>query len=127
MRVLNPFICARRCFCQQNIFRTDCCRYPNSINLNSHGVTPIAIFSMVGFDATSVSPSTVNVSGASIAMRGKERYMTHEEDANTNGMVDLVVQVVTSDIRPSLLEEDENGLVYATLTGNTNDGEAIGG
>lgn len=90
-------------------------------------MTPIAIFSMVGFDATSVSQSTVNVSGASIAMRGKERYMTHEEDANTNGMVDLVVQVVTSDIRPSLLEEDENGLVYATLTGNTNDGEAIGG
>ncbi len=100
--------------------------YPNAINLGSHGLTPVAIFSMVGFDATSVDPNTVNLAGAPVAIRGKNKFMAHEEDADGDGMVDLVVQVVTADINPALLQQDGDA-VYAVLTGTTYDGETIEG
>ncbi len=102
--------------------------YPNAINLGSHGLTPVAIFSMVGFDATSVEPNTVNLAGAPVATRGKtgEKFMAHEEDVDGDGLVDLVVQVVTADINPALLQLDGD-VIYAVLTGNTSGGEAIEG
>jgi hypothetical protein len=39
------------------------CSFPNSINLNSHGVIPVAILSTHQFDATKVDPSTVRLAG----------------------------------------------------------------
>ena len=100
--------------------------YPNAINLESHGLTPVAIFSMVGFDARSVNPVTVNLAGAPVAVRGKDKFMAHEEDVDEDGLVDLVVQVVTADIDPALLQR-EGAAVYAVLTGSTCDGQNIEG
>ena len=111
--------------------------YPNAINLGSHGLTPVAILSSdegrgrgrgEEFDATSVDPNTVNLAGALVATRGKtgEKFMAHEEDVDGDGLVDLVVQVVTADINPALLQRDGD-VIYAVLTGNTSGGEAIEG
>jgi hypothetical protein len=100
--------------------------YPNAVNLGSQGLTPVAILSEIGFDARTVNPATVNLSGALVAMRGKDKYMSHEEDVNKDGLVDLVVQVVTCDIDPGKLQQDGD-VIYAVLTGSTVDGTAIEG
>lgn len=100
--------------------------YPNAINLGSQGLTPVAILSEIGFDARTVNPATVNLAGALVAMRGKDKYMAHAEDVNKDGLVDLVVQVVTCDIDPSKLRLDGDK-VYAVLTGQTIDGKDIEG
>ena len=106
--------------------------YPNAINLGSYGLIPVAIFSGEDFDANTVDPNTVTLSGALVARRGKggEKFMAHEEDVNADGLVDLVVQVVTGEIDAGLLEEvEEDGVtyIYAVLTGSTYDGQDIEG
>lgn len=72
--------------------------FPNSINLNSSGVIPVAILSTPTFDAPArVDPATVRLAGASVNMVGKsDRYLCHAEDVNADGLPDLVCQVVTA-------------------------------
>ncbi len=96
--------------------------YPNVINLGSRGVVPVAILSDAGFDATQIDPSTVTVGGAPIAMRGKQRSkaMTHEEDVNGDGLVDLLIQVETR-----TLTVPEDG--YIVVTGSLFDGTEFEG
>ncbi|NIO09766.1 MAG: hypothetical protein GTO40_17890 [Deltaproteobacteria bacterium] len=97
--------------------------YPNSINLGSQGVVPVAILSSDSFDATNVVPDTVELSGAAVAMRGKgNKYMAHEEDVNGDGLVDLVVQVGVQNLDPGQFQEG-----YAVLTAQTYDGVSVGG
>ena len=99
--------------------------YPNAINLGSRGLTPVAILSELGgFNATSVDPNTVTLSGALVARRGKggEKFMAHEEDVNADGLVDLVVQVATANLDPNSLQDG-----WAILTASTYDGQAIEG
>jgi hypothetical protein len=72
--------------------------YPNSINLESKGVVPVAILSSSTFDATTVDPLTVQLGSANVAVRGKGTTMAHEEDVNGDGLLDLVIQVNTADL-----------------------------
>jgi hypothetical protein len=97
--------------------------YPNSINLGSQGLVPVAILSSENFDATNVDPDTVELAGADVAVRGKSnKYMAHEEDLNGDGLIDLVVQVSVENLDPDSFQD---GL--AILTGSTYDGQAIEG
>ena len=97
--------------------------YPNSINLGSNGVVPVAILSSADFDATTVDPDTVELAGANVAVRGKgNKLLAHEEDINDDGLMDLVCQVETENLDPDQLQEG-----YAVLTGSTYDGQAIEG
>jgi len=97
--------------------------YPNSINLGSHGLIPVAILSSDEFDATTVDPETVELGGAGVGIRGKSnKFMAHQEDVNTDGIVDIVVQVATENLEPDFFQ---NG--YAILTGATTDGREIEG
>jgi hypothetical protein len=99
--------------------------YPNAINLGSHGLIPVAIFSDVDFDATTVDPDTVELAGASVDVKVKgksNKYMAHEEDVDGDGLIDLVVQVATANLDPDSLQDG-----WAVLTGETHDGEAIEG
>jgi DNA-binding beta-propeller fold protein YncE len=69
---------------------------PNSINLSSAGVIPIAILSSDTFDATTVDPETVSLAGARVKMVGKSgKYLCHDEDVNEDGLLDLICQVQT--------------------------------
>jgi hypothetical protein len=94
---------------------------PNSINLGSKGVVPVAILSSSTFDATTVDPLTVRLGSAEIAVRGKGTLLAHEEDVNGDGLQDLVIQVNTADLgfAPDAGE--------ATLTGYTFSGQFFWG
>lgn len=94
---------------------------PNPINQGSNGLVPVAIFSSPEFDATTVDPTSVSLAGASVAVRGKGKSMTHEEDVNGDGLVDLVVQVETQGF------DDLGAGGTVELTGTTFGGEDIVG
>lgn len=97
--------------------------YPNTINLGSHGLIPVAILSSEEFDATTVDPETVGLAGSGVSMRGKSnRYMAHKEDANGDDLVDLVLQVATENLDPESFQDG-----YVILTGATFGGQVIEG
>ena len=87
---------------------------PNSINLKSKGVVPVAVLTTEEFDASSVDPATVTFAGASPV-----RWVM--EDVDGDGDVDLVLHFRTQD-----LELDATS-TEATLTGSTYDGQDIQG
>ena len=96
---------------------------PNSINLGSNGVIPVAILTTDDFDATTVDPGTVTLAGAGVAVRGKgNKSMSHVEDVDGDGDLDLLVQVETQNLDP---DGFQNGL--ALLTGQTYGGQPIQG
>jgi hypothetical protein len=97
--------------------------YPNAVNLGSQGLVPVAILSGADFDATAVDPDTVELAGEGVAVRGKSnKYMAHAEDVDGDGLVDLVVQVATTNLEPEFLQDG-----YAVLTGSTYDGRNFWG
>ena len=97
--------------------------YPNSINLGSHGVVPVAILSSGIFDVTTVNPDTVELAGAGVAVRGKgNKFMAHKEDVNNDGLIDLVVQIETQNLDPTKFQDG-----YAVLKAETYDGWGIEG
>jgi len=95
--------------------------YPNSINLGSGGVVPVAILSGAGFDATQVNPATVELAAAPVQLRGKGTPMASFQDVNGDGLLDLVVQVTTESL---VLSETDT---QAVLTGSTFDGVRLTG
>ena len=97
--------------------------YPNTINLGSNGVVPVAILSSAEFDATQGDPDTIELAGSGVAVRGKgNKLMAHEQDVNSDGLMDMVVQVETENLDPGQLQDG-----YAVLTGMTYDLEAFEG
>ena len=96
-------------------------QFPNSINLGSKGVVPVAILSSATFDATTVNPTTITLAEASVRLKGNGTPMASFQDVNGDGRLDLVVQVSTSALQLS------NGDTQATLIGETFDGKSITG
>ncbi|MCH8148088.1 MAG: hypothetical protein IH987_08875 [Planctomycetes bacterium] len=95
---------------------------PNSINLGSHGVVPVAILTTGEFDATTVDPDTINLAGASIALRGNgRRLLASYEDVDDDGDDDLMLHIETENLQL------ETGATEAILTGKTFDGQDISG
>ncbi len=69
---------------------------PVPINLSSAGVVPVAILSTPTFDATTVDPATVSLSGAAVQMIGKsDKFSCSVQDVDGDGLNDLVCQVST--------------------------------
>lgn len=96
---------------------------PNSINLSSAGVIPVAIFSSATFDARTIDPNSVSLAGAEVKMVGKSgQLLCHEEDIDADGYVDLVCQVETVQFA---IEPGESAavLVAQTASGLTVRGE----
>jgi hypothetical protein len=95
---------------------------PNSINLRSSGVVPVAILSSSMFDATQVNPETVTLAGAKVKLIGKgDRYSCSPEDVNEDGLADLVCHVKTADF---LIEPGDS---IAILEAETFNGKHIRG
>jgi len=96
---------------------------PNSINLSSAGVIPVAILSSDTFDATTVDPDSLTIAGASVRVVGKgSKLLSHKEDVNGDGLLDLVCQF--ENLTDFLTVEGESG---AVLEGFTFDGTPIRG
>jgi hypothetical protein len=87
---------------------------PNSINLRSKGVVPVAVLTTDEFDATTVDPATVSFAGAAPL-----RWTT--EDVDCDGDLDLLFHFKTQEL--ALTPESTD----ATLTGATFDGRSIQG
>ncbi len=86
---------------------------PNSINLKSRGVVPVAVFTIAGgLDAGTINPGTVLFAGA-VPVRSTL------EDVDEDGDMDMLFQFKTQ-----YLELDEDS-IKATLTGTTFGGENI--
>ena len=80
--------------------------YPNSINLGSRGLVPVAILSTSSFDATMISPDTVFLAGAGVAVRGKRnRRLAACEDVDGDGLLDQVFKVETADLDPGTFQD----------------------
>ena len=96
--------------------------YPNSINLSSAGVVPVAILGSATFDATQVDPASVTLAGARIRLIGKgDKYSCNAEDVNADSFVDLVCHVVTAQF---MIEPGDS---IAVLEAQTFDGQAMRG
>ena len=91
---------------------------PNSINLGSNGVVPVAILGSPGFDAATVNPSTVTLSGANAKLKGNSGNAGSLEDVNNDGYLDLVVQVFTRCLELSTGDAEAvlNAYTYTGLT-----------
>lgn len=88
--------------------------YPNSINLGSKGLVPVAVLTTNSFDASTVDPSTVEFAGASPV-----RWTM--EDVDFDGDMDLLFHFKTQE-----LSLNENS-TEAALTGTTYGGQPIEG
>jgi hypothetical protein len=82
---------------------------PNSINLKSKGVLPVAVLTTEDFDASTTDPGTVEFAGASPL-----RWAL--EDVDNDGDMDMLFHFKTQD-----LDLDTNS-TQATLTGATSNG-----
>ena len=90
--------------------------YPNSINLESGGVVPVAVLTTDCncFKASDVDPENVTFAGA-------EAVRWTQEDVDGDGDMDMLFYFRTEDL--DLTEESTE----ATLTGTTDDGRVIQG
>jgi hypothetical protein len=88
----------------------------NPINLESKGTIPVAIFSTADFDAQTVDPSAVKLAGASVKMKKNGEYMASFEDVDEDGMIDIVLHFITTELELSF------GDTTAMLEGQTFDG-----
>jgi hypothetical protein len=90
---------------------------PNSINLCSHGVVPVAILSEDGFDATTVDPQSVEFAGATIGLRGKGVLQYSLEDVDGDGDTDFVahIPVENLDLEADSTQASVNGSADGVL------------
>jgi len=93
--------------------------FPNSINLGSTGVVPVAILTTPTFDAATVDPSTVTLAQAPISLKGKGKPQASLEDVDLDGDLDLIVQLETEALQLTATDET------AILEGRTVDGNFI--
>jgi len=92
---------------------------PNSINLSSQGVLPVAVLSSPDFDASQLDPDTVTLSGAGVAVKGKGNILTHLADVNGDGLIDLVVQVEIENLNPGELQSGKAWFIGGTYGGDS--------
>jgi len=91
--------------------------FPNSINLGSNGVVPVAILGSATFDASQVDPLTVTMADAKVKLKGKGTPMASLQDVNGDGFLDLVVQISTSTLQ--INANDTEAIVEGTTVGGT--------
>ena len=96
--------------------------FPNSINLGSAGVVPVAILSSATFDATQVDPGTVVLAGATVRLIGKgSKYSCRPQDVNSDALIDLLCHIETAEFAI------QSGESAAVLKAKTFGGQAIRG
>jgi hypothetical protein len=95
--------------------------YPNSINLDSEGVIPVAILGNSTFDVETINQTTLEFEGNGAREKGKSGKIGAFEDVNDDGFLDLVVHFPVEEL--DLTDQDTEG----TLTGSLFDGTPIEG
>ncbi len=88
--------------------------YPNSINMGSNGVIPVAFLTDEAFDASTIDPATVTLRGEDfsdglVKLRGKKDApvpMSNLTDVDDDGDLDLVVHLETEKLAEYPLDAD---------------------
>ena len=99
---------------------------PNSVNLNSRGVLPVAILGSDLLDVSEIDVNSVNIGGVGVAERGRSGQLHASlEDVNGDGNLDLVVHFRIQDlVDAGVLDADTE---YLVVDAELNDGTAIQG
>lgn len=94
----------------------------NSIRLDRPGMVKVALLTTPDFDAAEVDLSSVMFAGATVAEKSRERgFLAKLLDIDEDGDLDLLMG-----FRRELLDLEPTS-ISATLTGETNDGQAFEG
>ena len=94
--------------------------YPNSINLGSNGNIPVAVLSSIDFDARTLDPTTVTLTGAPVRAVGKKgKLQTAFEDVDGDGLTDAVMHFDTAALKLGVDDTE------AVLEGRTYEGEPV--
>lgn len=95
---------------------------PNCVNINGHGVIPVAILGGEYFDVMEIDAGSVQLEGMSVKVTGKKaKLLAHYDDVNYDGYTDLMVQIEDSN---AILAENAT---TATVTGYLLDDTPIEG
>lgn len=95
--------------------------YPNSINLGSNGVVPVAIFGSATLDVYQIDPITIKLANALSKLKGNGQPMASYSDINEDGFTDIIVHIVTDALQLTSTDVD------AKLDGYLIDGQEIKG
>ena len=94
---------------------------PNCLNINGHGVIPVAILGDAELDVADIDQSSLSFSGLSVRIRGNKFPQCNVDDANGDAYLDLVCH----------FEDDSSAWVeggdQATLEASLLDGTPIRG
>lgn len=100
--------------------------YPNSLNMDGHGVIPVAILGSAEFEVTEIDVSTLSFAGLAVRIKGQGQPQCSVEDVSgdftggpegaPDGYPDLVCQFVDN------TDNWSPGNSEATITGNLLDG-----
>jgi hypothetical protein len=93
----------------------------NTVNLKSKGRLPVAVLSSVTFDARQIDPHSVTLNGSTVSRRGDGDVMWSFEDANSDGLLDLVLHFSIAELHVASTD------TMLVLTGLTTTGEAVRG
>ena len=83
---------------------------PNSINLKSKGVVPVALLSTEGFDATTVDASTVTFGPGEATM---DHNSAHLEDVDGDGNLDMVLHFRTQELNLDETSTEADLTIYS--------------
>lgn len=102
----------------------------NSLNLQSHGLLPVAVLTTPHFEADRIDPATVTLGDEEgddtpVAKRGNGGPHATLEDVDDDGDRDLVVKFETAELARNGDADQETGELV--LTGKTADGRSIRG
>ncbi|MDH5266427.1 MAG: hypothetical protein OEW62_01970 [Candidatus Bathyarchaeota archaeon] len=103
---------------------------PNSINLKSKGVIPVAILTDGSFDATTVDPTSVLFAGAAPLRWTIEDVETGSNNGPPDGDLDLLLFFKTQECKYDSVDNPDGmspGDTFAPLTGETFGGTPIFG
>ena len=92
---------------------------PNTINLGSNGVIPVAILSSADFNALDVDTTTVQLQGkAGVRVKGNGAPLAVERDVNGDGHIDLELKIEVENLEPGDIQDG-----IGELTGTTTGGQ----
>jgi hypothetical protein len=99
----------------------------NTINPGSKGVVVVAILGSAEFEALTVNPESLELSGTYVMERGKGTLMARYKDVNGDGYLDLVIHVETQSLSLAESTTTTGSTTKAVLTGETWLGRPITG
>ncbi len=95
---------------------------PNCLNINGHGVIPVAVLGSAEFDVHTIDQTTLSFAGLEVRENEKGDLQCHLEDTNIDGYWDLICQF--EDNATNWMPDSDT---EATLTGNLLYGTAFQG